>query len=486
MGMRLTAEQDMIMQAFLNGDDLVVIAGAGTGKTSTLVALAEAVAGTKRGIYTAFNKKVITDAAERFPAGVQTRTAHSLAYASHGRKFAKRLNPPRGTSVPNVIETAEFLGVYNPIQFDGTGDQPGATFTQGKIASLTSRTIRRFTSSADFSLHAGHVPWVPEIQLGTVDNDHFREVILRLAEKMWADLANTRGALRFNHDVYRKLWQLSKPRLRADFLMLDEAQDTPPVLEDVFTRQTHLQRIAVGDPSQQIYAWTGAVDALNNMDSSAKRLYLTQSWRFGPQIAAEANKWLEVLNAPIRLTGNPALDTRIEKITDKPDAVMCRTNVGAFGRVMHYLEAGHRVHMVGGGAELAALARSAEALMDGRQPMHADLAMFSTWDEAVEAAKDEDADGNLRILVNLIGQHGVRGVLDVLNRLCEARDADVIVCTAHKGKGSEYGRVLVADDFPQPDEGKPIKKEDANLAYVTVTRAQAVLDRGPLSYIDNY
>ena len=48
------------------------------------------------------------------------------------------------------------------------------------------------------------------------------------------------------------MWALTRPRLSADFVLLDEAQDTNPVLEEIFLAQD-AQRVCVGDPAQQIY-----------------------------------------------------------------------------------------------------------------------------------------------------------------------------------------------------------------------------------------
>lgn len=479
-----TAEQAAAIDTFGKGIDLVLEAGAGCGKTATLVQMAQ---GARRlsGIYTAFNKKVIVDAEPRF-AGlhVQTRTTHSLAYASHGRPFAHRLNPGRGARVLNVHDVAALFGVRD-MRFDAV--EPGTEgefFEARQIVALANRAVKRFTSSADFELNAKHAPWIPQLSDGTIDNEQYRAVVVGLARRLWVDLTAKDGRTRFTHDVYRKMWQLSKPALRGDFIMLDEAQDTPPVVEDVFRRQTHMQRIAVGDSSQAIYGWTGAIDALGKLaDTGATRLTLTQSFRFGERVAEEANKWLDAVDAPIRLKGLASINSSVESIEDAPDAVLCRTNVGAFANVLAHLKNGKRVHMVGGGKELALLAKSAENLMNGLRPMHADLAEFSSWGEAVEASKDDDA-GNLRVLVSLIDTHGPRGVIDVLNKLVEADRAEVTVSTCHKAKGSEWSRVVIGDDFTPPAKGAELKPEDGRLAYVAVTRAQHVLDRGPLSWID--
>jgi ABC-type transport system involved in cytochrome c biogenesis ATPase subunit len=89
-----TTEQVRAVDAFRAGGTLVIEAGAGSGKTSTLRMLANAKpAG--RGLYLAYNKAIQTDAAASFPANVSCRTAHSLAYATHGAKMRHRLTGPR-------------------------------------------------------------------------------------------------------------------------------------------------------------------------------------------------------------------------------------------------------------------------------------------------------------------------------------------------------------------------------------------------------
>ena len=77
---RLTKEQQAIVDCDLKpGQTLKVMAFAGTGKTSTLVAYAKARP-RMRFLYLAFNKSVQLEAAARFPSNVVARTAHALAF----------------------------------------------------------------------------------------------------------------------------------------------------------------------------------------------------------------------------------------------------------------------------------------------------------------------------------------------------------------------------------------------------------------------
>ena len=78
---------------------------------------------------------------------------------------------------------------------------------------------------------------------------------------------------------------------------------------------------------------------------------------------------------------------------------------------------------------------------------------------------------------------GIRGV--------PASDVDVIVSTAHKAKGLEWGKVRIGDDFrgPEPDEEGNLvfpEKQELNLAYVALTRAESEIDPGSLAWVYDY
>ena len=72
-----------------------------------------------------------------------------------------------------------------------------------------------------------------------------------------ADVENER--IPATHDVYLKLYQLSKPSIQGyDYIMLDEAQDANPSILDILSHQ-QIQRIYVGDKNQQIYEFRGTI-----------------------------------------------------------------------------------------------------------------------------------------------------------------------------------------------------------------------------------
>jgi hypothetical protein len=117
---------------------------------------------------------------------------------------------------------------------------------------------------------------------------------------------------------------------------------------------------------------------------------------------------------------------------------------------------------------------------------------FTHWSEVQEyVGAGEGAD--LKVLVNLIDRYGANELAGIVDRLTDERYAQVVVSTAHKAKGREWHKVQIATDFPVPKpsddkEEKQVRvpRDDAMLAYVAVTRAQLVLDREGLAWVDDF
>ncbi|ARE74300.1 DNA helicase [Streptomyces sp. Sge12] len=479
-----TDEQAAALEAFRSGGHLAIQAGAGTGKTSTLAFLTEQMP-LQRGRYLAFNRAIALDAAARFPSAVQCKTAHSLAYAALGHRFRGRLNAPRRPG----WQIGQDLGLSTPADIGPVGLLP-ATLSNAML-----RTLTRFCQSADMRLANHHVPQLR----GLDDDDHaeLADLILPYAAKAWADLQDPYGgAVRFEHDHYLKMWALTEPVLHGDFLLLDEAQDTNPVLEQiVLAQQEHTQIVMVGDSAQAIYGWRGARDVMARF--TGHHLTLTRSFRFGPALAIEANRWLALSNAPIRLTGTPDIPTTIGPRAGYPNAILCRTNIGAMTEVLALVAAGTATALVGGGDSLRALARAARDLLQGRRTHHPELVLFTNWPSLRDFAEYDPAGSDLQPFANLVDEHGPEAILQAVDQLVPEDAAEVTVSTAHKAKGREWARVRIAADFTPPADSdtvsaqdhpfpKPVDEAEARLAYVAVTRARHHLDPIGLTWISRH
>ncbi|MEV4283629.1 UvrD-helicase domain-containing protein [Actinoplanes xinjiangensis] len=403
-------------------------------------------------------------------------TAHSLAFRAVGHRYKARLDGPR---LP-AHQSAVILGIDT--EFVVSRER---SIEAPHLARLAMETVGNYCRTADEQLGVHHVPEVNGVDEPAAAA--LAELVLPYAVDAWADLRRLDGRLKFTHDHYLKMWALGHPQLQADFILFDEAQDADPLIASVVQEQ-QCQLIAVGDENQAIYGWRGAVDALSSWPADV-RLHLSQSWRFGPAIAEGANKWLTLLNAKLRLTGSHALASRIEGL-QQPRAILCRTNAEAMGKAMSAMDDGRRAGLVGGGATVRRLAEAAERLQDGKKTDHPELFVFATWAEVQEYVRDDQAGKDLAVFVRLIDDYGAREIIHAADRLSDERYADLVISTAHKAKGREWDTVQIGDDFRQPtagENGAPgrVAKGEAMLAYVSVTRAKKILDRGGLAWIDD-
>jgi hypothetical protein len=469
-----TEEQQRARDAFAAGGDLAVVAGAGTGKTTTLVLMAEATR--KNGLYLAFNKAIADDAARRFGAHVQCRTAHSIAFHAIGNEYRERLNS--SARIP-AAETARILGINQDQRIDS------ALISRSHQARLVMGMIRRFCYSTDVEPMARHME--PVNGLTQPAADYLAQILLRYAVRAWEDIRAPLGRLRFEHDHYMKMWALTRPVLGADFVLLDEAQDTNPVLEEIFLAQA-AQRVVVGDPAQQIYAWRAARDVMTGFPG--EHLHLTQSFRFGSAIAEVANRWLRHAESDLQLSGASSVASQVAP-SRRADAVLCRGNADAIAEILTFLDSGARVALAGGGGALRKLAEAAQQLKAGHRTSHPELFLFPNWGAVQEYAEDDSAAQDLRSLVRLVDAHGEDMIMAAMDKLSPEADAQVTVSTAHKAKGREWASVRIGPGFvapPADDNGMPrrLHPAEARLIYVAVTRAKRTLDVASLAWADEY
>jgi hypothetical protein len=469
-----TPEQEKALDLFGTGDPLTIQAGAGAGKTTTLQLLARSTQ--RLGCYLSFNRAIANEAARKMPMFVQSSTMHSLAMRAVGYRLRHRLDAPR---IPGW-KLAKLMGVSPVVLQVGARSK---MMQPGYLAGHVMKAIARFCQSGDQAPMTKHFPYIEGIDLhnadGTRGYKNNRELAKHLAphlDTVWADLINPDGRLRFSHDVYLKLWQLQGGETPGDYVMLDEAQDANGVMLAVMAQAAAAgqQTVFVGDSQQQIYEWRGAVDALDLVEGN--RAFLTQSFRFGPQIAEVANLILGELNAELRLTGTETIPSTVGPLGTY-DAALCRTNATAVNTVLALQRRGLQPFLAGGADEIVNFARAAIALQNGERTYHPELACFDTWREVQQYVESDPQGDELRMMVHLLDEYGPQIVLDALAGLVGEDQADVVVSTAHKAKGREWGRVHIAADFNDGGEGgNVLHPSEWRLLYVACTRARQALD----------
>lgn len=481
-GLAPNAEQERILKMVEGRPKVLVIgAGAGSGKTTQLKMVEQSVSGIIQ--YTAYNRPLVDESKAKFKKA-QCNTTHSLAFRAVGRLYSHRLGGDRMRSG----QVARILGIGDLCveltgQVDGEGKTKTKTLTAEFLAGQVLAAVDQFCQSADREIGKGHFRYIDGIDTPTAsgkrgheNNDRVKSVLIPYCRKAWDDIVNVDGTLPFKHDYYVKIWQLgegaSRPTISANYILLDEAQDTAPVFLDILERQRHACLILVGDENQQIYEWRGAVNAMGAFPD-APRGMLSQSYRFGQAVADVANAILSTLEVPTDLVmkGHPEVPSRVG-VCEYPRCLLYRTNAGAVGEVMKAIGAGKKPHLIGGGADVVSFCEAAIDLQSGRKTRHPELCCFDDWNEVVvysQTAEGED----LKLMVKLIKSFTAEAIRDALKNMPAEKDADLVVSTAHKSKGREWDSVKLGGDFPTADR---MADSDRRLLYVAATRAKLTLD----------
>ena len=464
--MHLTDEQEAIIHADFE-DILLVNAYAGTGKTFTLKEFASRRA-RSRILYLAFNKSMAREAQEKFSdcPHVHVRTVHSLAFGKVGKFYRERLGNLRALDlvgfIPGKDESAEYY-----------------------YAHILLTLIREYANSAldmeDFCQAKNKKRQIFQ-DYYQVRLDPFLDALPRLWDRVMEDTA-----LPFEHDFYLKKYQLSRPRLNYDYILVDEAQDVSGVMIDLVMSQQGTKKVYIGDTFQQIYRWRGAVNSLERLSRRATALYLTKSFRCPDDIARLANTYLAILSAPKPYRGidKQGLKSRLNGTR----TVIGRTNATIFDYATQI--AGKNIHFLGGFdsynfedlADIARLDKGKKS--EARNPFLRRFKTVSGLQEYADMANETD----LKTRIDISRKY--EDIQDVLHALRQRAtdtpdEAEITLTTAHKAKGLEWDRVKLIGDFidvkKEVVDGLqagideiPLSREELNLLYVSITRSKGEL-----------
>ena len=456
--MQPTAEQEQIIAMARRGGSMKVNAFAGTGKTTTLGFLADAHPAA-RVLYLAFNRDIANDAGGKMGRKVESRTMHSAAYAATRPDRARLEAKMSGRWVADKFSLSEVM-------------MAGKRITLATMGSMVLQTLSRYCNSADESLSIWHVPGLSVVYENVPDDvsgdKHAWAMVdsqvLAAAKKLWAMQQDANSDVPITHDTYLKQWALRAPQIKTDLIMFDEAQDASPVIIDLLAKQA-APVVWVGDRHQQIYAWRGAVDALSKVRVDSEG-YLTQSFRFGSNVADIASGLLQYLGEEKPLSGVGGGND------DGADAVLSRTNAQA---IANFMDLKGRANL-SGARELSNTLDQLRDLMNGRP--HGAFALFSDYDELAEYA-NSGSGRELKAVLRAINDYGLDVITDKVRESQRlAKDAyKITVSTCHKAKGREWGRVYITADWKRDEDGDPVlTDEEARLMYVAVTRAKCNLD----------
>ena len=454
--MELTDEQRRIVKCDLKQDDILrIIAFAGTGKTTTLIEYAKARPHL-RFLYLAFNKSVQLEADRKFPGNVICKTSHSLAFRNVGYRYRHKI--VTGIKAFTVRETLK-LNSYEEAKF-------------------AIDTLLKYLGSINREISRDHVP------KGALSFYRTRRTpmpdIVKLANDLWNRMCDPEDdSLGMLHDGYLKLYQLSNPVLSFDVIMIDEGQDLNPCQAYIGLKQ-NVARIIAGDSHQQIYAFRGAKDFMRRVKAT-RTLYLTQSFRFGPNVAKLANMILSFFKDEEHPVAG--LRKKNRDLSKQRRTIIARSNAFVFKKAVQLYNK-KKIGFVGGiqGYRLQTMADLHH--LRAKQPEKINtpfLRAFKRFRDVLEYGKiAEDVEIMSACAVVEEFESRIPSLIEKIKAAAtNEEDADIILTTAHKAKGLEWDNVELCDDFTDlmDRNGKPVSRksvevDEINLIYVAVTRAR--------------
>lgn len=473
---RAWSAQQLDIFRWFKGDyperNLVVVARAGTGKTTTII---EGITFAPENsiLLAAFNKRI----AEELNARI-TNT-HAEAKTLHGIGYMLVREYWQGVRVAKGDERAQQLVK------EVCGNIP---FTIAKLVAklhTKGREINPYAKNGEALL--------PLMEQFECDPEPFWahqgfgfEYICERAHMCMVKAAqsNPKGGIDFADMIYLPLvnnWAMGSKEL----VVVDEAQDMTVAQLDLALKVLAPggRVCVVGDPNQAIYGFRGADSAsISRLKAqlSAKELTLSTTYRCAKAIVREAQTYVPDIQASEGAPEGTVGVLRADQLVGEAqsgDFILSRLNAPLAGYAMQLLREGKRAQIAGRdiGNGLKALVRkltksvtSVDGFIAGigtwrdREVHRLRLLKFDTRAQLVE----DQADTLYHLSVNATSIADIEATIDRLFT-DEGAGSYILLSSVHKVKGLEARKVFILDWTLR--RGK--NQEEDNIAYVATTRA---------------
>lgn len=356
----LTIEQSAFCQAVKSAIGHILLwAGAGTGKTSTILSALDFIPKSKKVFIMAYSAKIRDEIKAKIATmnlpNVTVNTVHGFGLAAIKQRVRwVKVDGEKFNGIADMLQLPpEYFNfvrnLYNQGRQWGIGINPSTPFTSieswNKIIDRfdLADAFSEYPNSEDEMIQRGIDYAIKAIKLG-IDIALGKVRSLKTAVVDFEDMIYV--------PVYANL-DVDTP----DYLFVDETQDLNVSRRLFVKAQTGLntKSIFVGDPLQAIFGFTGAdSESMENIkkEFNAIVMPLTVNFRCGKSIIAYANQWMPALkawdNSPDGTVDTIEADAF--KATDfdvANDAVLCRNNAPLVTLFFSLLRRGVPVHIEG-------------------------------------------------------------------------------------------------------------------------------------------
>jgi len=482
-------QQEAFLDWAVNGTGSCVLeAVAGAGKTSVLLKAGELMPG---GVaYVSFNKDIANSTKVKLKERdidwkkMQAGTAHSYSLAA----FKKLVPNARvdGDKMRNLID--EYVADDAVLQpFKGNILQ---------LVSLAKQNIFGIGNSFDKDVSA----WMAMADHHDLFNDEDRPPpvarIIAAAQHVLAKSSENLDVIDFDDMIYLALLHKA-PFWKHDVVMIDEAQDTNAARRAMVRAMVKKggRVIAVGDPRQAIYGFTGAdANALDLIaqDFNCIRMPLTVSYRCPQAVVKFAQKWVSHIEATTEAPEGSVSEITLDDFVKRNDlnkssAVLSRTNAPlvklAFNLIRRRIPCRIEGRDIGNSIKKL-MQRWKVTDLDGLEDrldahFEKETTKLLAAKKEVQLASLEDSICTIKVILDQCRKEGKHTVADAVAHVDSIFGENVnnvmVLSSIHKAKGREWSNVFWLDR-QGTCPNKWARQEwqmgqENNLCYVASTRA---------------
>jgi len=464
--MKYTEQQESIFDAIENTENhVIVIAGAGCGKTSTIVEAANRISGVNAA-FLAFNKSIATELAKKLPDNVEAKTFHAFGFAAIRNAGIGRVKV-NNYKVKNIIQDLYGRDYHATPLVKLIGLVKGSLVDSRDVPSIR-RLIDEYNIQFQSSREETNaIKAVPEILTRCKANPN----VIDFDDMIWLPLVN------------------NYPMPHYDMLFVDEAQDFNEMQRELIARVVNGGRcVIVGDPNQAIYGFRGADSNSMSMfeerlvkesDRAITKLPLSISWRCPTSVVAEANRYVsDFQHAPNAEEGSVIVNSSFSP--QSGDMVLCRYNAPLVSAFYELIANGQSAYILGRDmskgliTEVEKVTKSKEMGIDEFKQLF-DIHIATQLDKLYNADKTNQAlalEDKRDCISVFIGKSKTVG--DIINNIKfvfeNNEEGEILLSTVLKAKGLEADNVfiLATERMPHPKGGH----EENNICYVAITRAK--------------